>query len=92
VFTLQNTAKDFGIEISLEKSQMFLGKDQVRCKIIVDNKCLKQVKNLKYLGCETSNENEKDVQQKLANFSQILRILSNTFERTWVQKSSRIKI
>jgi hypothetical protein len=46
------------MEISPEKSETmaFLGKDPVRCKIIVDNKCL-QVKNFKYLGCEISYEN-----------------------------------
>jgi len=36
------TAKNFGIEMSPEKSELmaFLGQDPVLCKIIVDNKCL----------------------------------------------------
>jgi hypothetical protein len=37
------------------------------------------VKIFKYLGCEISHENEKDIQQKLANFLQILGIPNNTF-------------
>jgi hypothetical protein len=62
------------MEISPEKSEMmaFLGQDPVRCKIIVDNKCLQQVKNFKYLSCEISCGNEKDIQQKPAKFAQIL--------------------
>ena len=50
------------MEISPEKSEMmaFLVQDPVRCKITVDNKCL-QVKNLIYLDCEVSYENEKDI-------------------------------
>ena len=39
VFTLQNMAKIYEVEISTEKSETmsFLGRDPVRCKIIVDN-------------------------------------------------------
>jgi hypothetical protein len=59
-------SKNFGIEISPEKSETmaFLVEDPVRCKIIVGNKCLQQVRNFKYLGCEISYENENDIQQK----------------------------
>jgi hypothetical protein len=81
-------------EISPEKSETmaFLGQNPIRCKIIVGNKCLQQVKNFKYLGCEISCENEKDLQQKVENFSQILGILNNAFKPTLVQTFSRTKI
>jgi len=48
------------MQISLEKSDtmVFLGQDPVRCNIVVDNKCLQQVKNFKFLGCEISYKNE----------------------------------
>jgi len=46
----------------------FLGKDPVRCKIIMDNKYLQQLRNSKYLGCEISYEYEKDILKKLAKF------------------------
>jgi hypothetical protein len=61
------------MEIS-QKTQMvvFLGQDPVISKIIVDNKCLQQVKNFKYLSCEISYENGKHFQQKVAKFAQIL--------------------
>jgi len=47
------------MEVSPEKSETvaFLGKGAVSYKIIVDNKCLQQVKNFKYFGCEISYEN-----------------------------------
>jgi hypothetical protein len=48
----------------------------------VDNTCLQQVKNFKYLGCEISYENEKYIQQKLAKFAQTVGILKNTFKPT----------
>ena len=81
------------MEITTEESEAmaFLGEEQVICKIIVDYECL-QVKNFKYLGCETSYENEKDIQQNTAQCSQILRILNNTFKLTSVQKFSKIKV
>jgi hypothetical protein len=46
VFTLQNTAKQFGMEISPEKSDTMavLGQYPIKCKIIVDNKYL-QIKS-----------------------------------------------
>jgi hypothetical protein len=39
----------------------FLGQDPVRCKIVVYNKCLKQVKNFKSLVYEISYENVQDI-------------------------------
>jgi hypothetical protein len=56
------------MQISPEKSETmsFLGQDPVRCNIVVDNKCLQQVKNFKFLDCEISYKNEGDIQQKLA--------------------------
>jgi hypothetical protein len=37
-------------------------------------------------------ENGKDIQQKIAKFTQILRILNNTFKPTLVQIFSRMKV
>jgi len=58
----------------------------------VDNKCLQQVKNFKYLGRKISYENGKDVPQKLAKYAKIVGILNNNFKPTLVQKFSRIKV
>jgi hypothetical protein len=42
VIKLQYAAKNFGMEISPDKSETmtFLGQDPVRCKIVVEDKCL----------------------------------------------------
>ena len=48
----------------------------------MDNKCLQQVINSKYLGCEISYENGKYVQQTQAKIAQILGIVNNTFKQT----------
>jgi hypothetical protein len=58
----------------------FLRQDPIRCKIVVDNKCLQQVNSFKCLVCETFYENKKDFQQKVTKFSEILGILNNTFK------------
>jgi len=58
----------------------------------VDDKCLQQVTNFKFLGHEISYENEQDIQQKPATFAQILEILHNTFKPTSVHKYSRVKV
>ena len=51
IFTLHDIANNFGLEISPENSETvsFAGQDPVRCKIIVDSKCLQKVKNVKCL-------------------------------------------
>jgi len=46
----------------------------------VDNKCLQQANNFKYLGCEISYENGKDIQPTPAKFSEILGILNDTYK------------
>jgi hypothetical protein len=59
------------MQISPEKSETisFLGQGPVRCNIVVDNKCLQQVNNFKFLGCGISYKNEGDIQQKLTKFA-----------------------
>jgi hypothetical protein len=51
------------MEMLPEKSETraFLGEDPGRCKIVVDNKCLPQVQNCKYLRCKISYEDVKDI-------------------------------
>jgi len=46
----------------------------------------KQVKNFKYLACETSYENENRFSTPLAKFAQILGILNNTLHQLWSRK------
>jgi hypothetical protein len=92
VFKLRNTANHFGPEIAPEKfeTMAFLGQNSVRCTVVVDSLCLQQVRNFKYCGCKSFYENDKDIQQKLAKFVQLLEILN--IKPTLVQKFSRIKL
>jgi len=82
------------MEISTEKSEtmILLGHCPVRCKFFVDNKCLHEVKNFKYLGCEISYGNEKDIQQKISTYAEIQGILHNSFKPTRVQKFLRMNV
>jgi hypothetical protein len=70
------------VDGSPEKSETMevLGQDPVRCKIIVDNKCLQQVKILNISVVKISYEDGEDIQQKLAKFAQITGIVDNTFK------------
>ena len=62
MLTLQNIAKkkSFGMAISPEKSETmaFSEGDAVRCKILVNNKCI-QVQNFQYLFCAISTKISK---------------------------------
>jgi hypothetical protein len=49
-------------------------------------------KDFKYIGCEISYENEKDNQNNLAKFVQILGILNSTLKTNLVDKYSRKKV
>jgi hypothetical protein len=69
------------------ETMALLGQDTVRCKIVVQNKCLKQIKNFKYIRCEIPYQNEKqNIQQKLANFLKYCELLNRNFQPTLVQK------
>jgi len=51
-----------------------------------------QVRNFKYLSCEISYDNEKEIFNNIRKFSEILGIINNTFKPTVVHKFSRIKV
>jgi hypothetical protein len=69
--------------ISPEKSETMAisGQEPVRCKILVNNKCL-QVKNFQYLGYEISRGSGTHIQQTLVTFVHILGIRNNAFKPT----------
>ena len=52
-----------GMAIAPGKSERmeFLAQGPVRCKFVVDNKCIQQIKYFKYIDCEISYKNEKDI-------------------------------
>jgi hypothetical protein len=64
----------------------FLGNDSVRCTNIAENKCLQEVNNVKYLGCDNPYGNEHSTEQKVTKSSQLLVNLNKDFKLTWIHK------
>jgi hypothetical protein len=70
----------------------FKGTEPIRSKTVNENMILEQVNTFKYLGCNISYQEEKDIHSKITIFLQILGILSNTLKPNLVQKSTRLKL
>jgi hypothetical protein len=64
---------EYNMEISVTKTKTmaYSGKYPVRTKILVGNHVLELVRNFNYLGCEVSNNRDKDVVNKLHQFQGI---------------------
>jgi hypothetical protein len=69
VFALHSIAKVLELKYYQKylRRWRFLGRDPVSCKFVVDDKCLHEVKNFRYLSCEISYGNEKGIQQNYQN-------------------------
>jgi hypothetical protein len=61
-----------------EEQMELLRQDPVRCKIIVNNNRLNKHSILNISVLKFAIRTKKDIQQKLAEFAQILEILNNT--------------
>jgi len=57
----------------------FKGQDQVRSKIVMDNKIIEQVNSFHYVGNLISYEKELDIDNKLNNYLQITGIINNMY-------------
>jgi len=79
---------------SPEKSEAmeFIGLHLVRCKIMLENKCLQQVKTLNISVVKFPSKMKRIIKKTLAKFFQILGILNNTLIPNLVEKYSRIKV
>jgi len=79
---------------SQEKSETteFLGLGLVRCKIILENKCLQHVKTLNTSVVKFPMKMKRIIKKNLAKFVQIMEILNNTSKPNLVEKCSRIKV
>lgn len=87
IYELQITASNYNLTISPTKTKIlaFQGKTQVRCKILINDNIVEQVRDFKYLGCEIGNTRELDQQRKLQNFNQIC----GTIKRTLLNKTRK---
>jgi len=76
---LNQIITEYGLTISVQKtkSMAFRGRDEVRTKIVIDNKIIEQVNSFNYLGNMISYEKELDVDNKLYNYLKITGILNN---------------
>ena len=83
VYSLYNKAKEFNLEIATNKTKVFgfVGTDHLRTKIIINDKILEQVNQFNYLGCSISYHCSNDVEFKLANFLQLMVLLTEPFLR-----------
>ncbi|KAJ4431805.1 hypothetical protein ANN_20410 [Periplaneta americana] len=92
VYNFNQMAESFNMEISTDNSKVmaFLGKEPVRSKIFINNKIIEQVKNFRYLGYQTSYEEEKDLNEKIIKFNRA--IINQIFKPTLVQKHTRTRI
>jgi hypothetical protein len=64
---LSNIMATYNLEISHDKTKNVscCGKYQIRSKIILNNKTIKQVQSFNYLGCNISFNYDRDLSQKV---------------------------
>ena len=81
-FRLNKIAIDYGLTISKHKTKTmaFKGPDPIRSKIVIDSKIIEQVNTFNYLGNLISYEGEKDISNKLNNFTKITGVINNVFK------------
>jgi hypothetical protein len=73
IYELNKIADNYNLKISVTKTKTmaFKGKHLIRTKIVINDTILEQVSHLKYLGSDISNENNKDIDEKVAKFRHI---------------------
>jgi hypothetical protein len=61
VYSLQNIASNFGMEISTDKAKVMvlLGKEPIRSKIYIENTLIERVNSFNYLGYNLSYTDDK---------------------------------
>ena len=87
---LNNIATDYGLTISKHKTKTmaFEGPDPIKSKIVIDNKIIEQVNTFNYLG-NLSYEGEKDISNKLNNFTKITGVINNVVKQKTTLKRNK---
>ena len=90
---LNQIIAEYGLTLSVQKTKWmaFKGRDPAKTKIVTDNKIIKQVNLLNYLGNVISYERELDIDNKLNNFLKITGILNNVFRPQKTLNKTTIK-
>jgi hypothetical protein len=58
----------------------FLEQDPIRSRIIINNKCLVQLSNFNYLGCDVLHEEEKNILLRISRYLHTFRKDKQYFE------------
>jgi hypothetical protein len=68
IFKLNKITEEYCWKISVSKTKImaFLGKYQIRSKIVIKDDIIEQVRHFNYLGCDISYEKDNDGNKKLA--------------------------
>ena len=92
LFELQKIMEQYNLEISTNKteSMAFCGSSQVRCKLVVNNTTIRQVKQFKFLGCKLSPFLEADIKHKTETFNRICGTISRTLKNR-ARKETKLK-
>jgi len=80
VYLLYNISKEYNLEIATRKTKVFgfVGTDDLRKEIIINDETLEQVSQFTYLGCSISHQFSNDVEFKLAKFLQLIGTIKRT--------------
>jgi hypothetical protein len=65
--------------------------EDIKSKIVIDNKIIEQVNSFNYLGNMIKNKKELHIDNKLHNYLKITGILNNVFRPQNTLKKTRIK-
>jgi hypothetical protein len=83
IYLLYIISKEYNLEIATGKTKVFgfIGTDQIREKIIINDETLDQVSQFTYLGCSISYKFSNNVGLKLAKFLQLIGTIKRTIFR-----------
>ncbi|XP_045479803.1 uncharacterized protein LOC123684554 [Harmonia axyridis] len=82
--------------ISTEKTKsLVISKDPIRCKLVVNDRIIEQVMNIKYLGVEITSDgnNNKEARQQVMKGARISGYLRDvTWKNKYLRTESKVKI
>jgi hypothetical protein len=80
VYLLHKISKEYNLEKTKKKTKVFgfVGTDNLRTKIIINDETLEQVNQFTYLGCSISYQFFNNVEFKLAKFLQLIGTIKRT--------------
>ena len=68
----------------------FIGKEPIRTKIIINNRCIEQVNHFNYLGSDVGYDKDYDVDNKICKFQRVCGTINRTF-RNKIRNETKLK-